>query len=159
MAVAMIILDELKGQLSALAHPLCAKLGLELVELAVRRQGREFSVQVFTDRPTGGITLEECTDVNRGLGELIDQSGVLPPEEYSLEVSSPGLDRPLHTRKDFLRVVNQEVRFMLNGAWQGKHEYTGILTEITDINVVVHTEKYGIIEIPIENIVKALVVL
>jgi ribosome maturation factor RimP len=154
----MVDLDELKAKLSLLALPLCEKTGLDLIELNVRRQGRDYAIQILTDRPLGGITLEECTMINRRMGEAIDETATLPPEEYTLEVSSPGLDRPLKTRKDFLRVVNQEIHFYLNGPWQGKHEYTGVLTEITDAAVVVSTEKYGIIEIPIENILKALVV-
>ncbi len=154
----MIVLEELKGQLTSLAQPLCTKISVDLIELNVRRQGREIAVQILADRPTGGITIEECTEINRRMGEAIDQTGVLPPEEYSLEVSSPGLDRPLKTRKDFLRVTNQELRVMLNAAWQGKQEYTGVLTEITDTAVVLSTEKYGIIEIPMERVLKAYVV-
>jgi ribosome maturation factor RimP len=155
----MIVIDEVKEKLSSLAGPLCEAAGAELIELNVRRQGREIAVQVLTDRPTGGITLEECTLINRRIAETIDQSGLLPPEEYSLEVSSPGLDRPLKTRKDFLRVVHQELRLLLTGPWQGKQEYTGVLNEITDSAVVVATEKYGIIEIPVDKILKGYVVL
>lgn len=155
----MVDLDELKAKLVLLALPLCQKAGLDLIELNVRRQGRDYAIEILTDRPVGGITMKECTTVNRRMGESIDATATLPAEEYTLEVSSPGLDRPLKTRKDFLRVVNLEIHFYLNGPWQGKHEHTGVLTEITDSAVVVNTEKYGIIEIPIENIVKALVVL
>jgi len=155
----VIILEEIKEKLTALAEPLFVGSGADLIELNVRRQGREIAVQILADRPTGGITLEECSRLNRRMVEAIDQSGVLPPEEYSMEVSSPGLDRPLSTRKDFLRVTNQEIRFLLNGPWQGKQEYTGVLTEITDAAVVASTEKYGIIEIPMEKILKAFVVL
>jgi ribosome maturation factor RimP len=155
----MIVLDEVKEKLSSLAAPLCEAAGAELIELNVRRQGREVAIQLLTDRPTGGITIEECTLINRKMADAIDQSGLLPPDDYSLEVSSPGLDRPLKTRKDFLRVVNLELRFLLTGPWQGKQEYTGVLNEITDSAVVVATEKYGIIEIPVENILKAYVVL
>jgi ribosome maturation factor RimP len=155
----MIVLDEVKEKLSALAVPLCESAGAELIELSVRRQGREIAVQLLTDRPTGGITLEECTLINHRMVEAIDQSGLVPPDDYSLEVSSPGLDRPLKTRKDFLRVTNQELRVLLTGAWQGKQEYTGVLNEITDAAVVLSTEKYGIIEIPMDKVLKAYVVL
>jgi ribosome maturation factor RimP len=153
------LLEEVKEKLIGLATPLCQKLSVDLVELNVRRQGGEIAIQILADRPMGGITIEECTLINRGMIDAIDATAVLPPEEYSVEVSSPGLDRPMKTRKDFLRVVNQEIRFMLNGPWQGKQEYTGVLTEITDTAVVVSTEKYGIIEIPMDKIFKGYVVL
>jgi ribosome maturation factor RimP len=155
----MIVLEEIKDKLSSLAAPLCEAAGADLIELNVRRQGREIAIQILADRPAGGITIEECSLINRKMAETIDLTGTLPPEEYSLEVSSPGLDRPLKTRKDFLRVINQEVRFLLDGPWQGKQEYTGVLTEITDAAVVASTEKYGIIEIPVDKILKGYVVL
>ncbi len=153
------LLDEIKEKLTQLAAPLCEAVGIDLIELNVRRQGRDVAIQILADRPIGGISMKECSDLNRRMVEAIDESLVLPPEEYSLEVSSPGLDRPLKTRKDFLRVANLEVHFYLNGPLQGKHEHIGVLTEITDESVIVNTEKYGIIEMPIKNIVKALVVL
>jgi ribosome maturation factor RimP len=154
----MIVLDEVKEQLTSLAKPICETIGAELIELNVRRQGREIAIQLLTDHPAGGITIEECTNINRRLAETIDTTGTLLPEDYSLEVSSPGLDRPLKTRKDFMRVINHEIRFLLNGPWQGKQEYTGVLTELTDTAVVVSTEKYGSIEIPVDQILKGYVV-
>src|SRR6185436_20499576 len=95
------LLEEIKEKLTGLAVPVCAKVGVDLIELNVRRQGRDIAIQILADRPTGGITLAECSDLNRRMIEAIDQTATLPPEEYSIEVSSPGLDRPLKTRKDF----------------------------------------------------------
>lgn len=150
----MIVLEDLKKNLMELAQPLFDASGVELIELNIRRQGGEVMVQILADRPYGGISLEECSYLNRKVVDTIDAKGIIA-QEYSLEVSSPGLDRPLKTRKDFLRVLHQEIRFVLTGRVGEKGEYTGILKEVLEDSVRIETEKYGEMTIPIGNILKA----
>ena len=150
----MIVLDELKQNLLVAAQPLFDQAGVDLIELNVRKQGSEVMIQIIADRPDGGISMEECSHLNRKMVEAIDSQAAIT-EEYSLELSSPGLDRPLKTRKDFLRVPRQEIRFLLTGPLGGKHEYTGVLKEVRDDRVLIETQKYGEITIPIGNILKA----
>lgn len=146
--------DEIKAKLVDLARPIFDHAGMELVDLTIRRHGKELMVQVLADRPEGGISLEECSYLNRKLVDAIDNESALT-QEYSLELSSPGIDRPLSTRKDFLRVKHANIRFHLSGPVGGKKEYIGILKDIKENSVVVETQKYGEITIPIGNIVKA----
>lgn len=148
--------DELKERLLALVVPIFEQSALDLVELNVRRQGAEWVIQVLADRPGGGISLEECSYVNRKIVETIDAAEAVV--DYSLEVSSPGIDRPLKTKKDFLRVLHQDVRFHLSGPVGGKKEYIGLLKKVDDEGVVIETQKHGEITIPINNIVKAVLV-
>ncbi len=150
----MLTPEELKKNLLKLAQPICDEAGMDLIELNVRRHGGEVAVQVLADRPAGGISMEECSFLNRKLVETLDAQLAIS-QEYSLEVSSPGLDRALTTKKDFLRAVHQELRFHLSGPVGGKREYTGILTQVSESTVLVETQKYGEITIPIGNILKA----
>ncbi len=150
----MFVAEELKKELLILAQPLFDQAGVDLIELNVRKQGGEVAIQIIADRPVGGISMEECSYLNRKVVEAIDNQAAVA-EGYSLELSSPGLDRPLKTRKDFLRVLHQEIRFLLTVPLGGKHEYTGVLKEVRDDSVFIETEKYGEITIPMGNILKA----
>lgn len=149
----MTVLEELKKKLEVLAFPIFEKANLDLIELNVRRKGSEWMVQVLADRPDGGISLEECSYLNRKLVEAIDASQVIV--DYSMEVSSPGIDRPLKTKKDFQRALNQNVRFHLSELLGGKKEYIGTVTGINDSDVVIENQKHGEIKIPMGHIVKA----
>ena len=149
--------EELKQALASLAQPFCDEAGVDLIELTVRRQGGEFVVQILADFPRGGISLEQCSLLNRTIVEAIDRHNVVDGE-YSLELSSPGLDRPLATRKDFLRVLDQEIRCVLKQPVAGKREHTGILKEVRDAEVCVATQRYGEVTIPFDHVQKAVVV-
>ncbi len=149
--------EELKQKLTDLAQPVFNEAGVDLIELNVRRHGAEVIVQILADFPRGGITLEQCSLLNRTMVEVIDRNNAVDGE-YSLELSSPGLDRPLSQRKDFLRVLNQEIRCVLKQPVAGKREHTGILKEVRDAEVCVETQKYGEVTIPIEHVMKAVVV-
>jgi ribosome maturation factor RimP len=86
--------------------------GIELVEMDLRPHGKKPVVRIFVDRP-GGITVNECAEVSRELSVnfFVEES---IPDNLVIEVSSPGLDRPLKTRRDFERAVEKE----LDAAWR-----------------------------------------
>ncbi|MBL8013289.1 MAG: ribosome maturation factor RimP [Candidatus Omnitrophica bacterium] len=152
----MSTLEELKQKLEVLALPIADAAKLELVELNVRRKGSEWMIQVLADTLEGGISLEECSVLNRKLVEAIDAGQLVV--DYSLEVSSPGIDRPLKTKRDFQRALHEDVRFHLSELVGGKKEYVGIVTRVNDTDVVIETQKHGEIKIPIGHIVKAVLV-
>lgn len=84
-----------------LLQPILADLGLELVELVFKKQGRGHLLQVFIDKP-GGVTLDDCADLSRELSVQLDVEDCIAGR-YTMEVSSPGLDRPLRHEQDFIR--------------------------------------------------------
>lgn len=95
-------------EIQRLLEPLLVTLGLELVDLEFKREGRDTFLRIFIDKP-GGVTLDDCAEFSREL------SGVLEVEDpietaYRLEVSSPGLDRPLNRPEDFRRFAGERVR-------------------------------------------------
>lgn len=127
--------------------------GLDLVELIYRYEGKNLVLRVLADKPWGGITLDECAALNNQIGRLLDEKDLLP-ERYTLEVCSPGLDRPLVTRKDFSRCLNKAIKVFLNGPIEGKQELEGVINRVEDDTV--HLEIQGLIyAIPLLKIRKA----
>lgn len=132
--------------------------GFVLVDMRFfRDQSRRSILEVLADRPLGGISLDECSMLNKELGELIENSGLVQ-EPYVLEVSSPGIDRPLATEEDFRRVIGRQVRFFLGEPLEGRIEYTGKVEEVSQEKVKVLIENRDPkkeVQIPLGNINKA----
>ena len=113
--------------------------GLILVELIYRYEGRNLILRILVDRPDGGITLDECARLNNELNIILDEKDILR-ERYILEISSPGLDRPLKTESDFLRCMNRKVRLILAEKINDKIELEGIITKVEDDSVYIDIE-------------------
>lgn len=127
--------------------------GLDLVDLIYRYEGRDLILRIVVDRPEGGITLDECSWLNNELGRILDEKDIIPAK-YILEVSSPGIDRPLRAKSDFLRCINRNVRFFLSESINAKFELEGSITKVEDEKVYIDVEG-DIIEIPFIKINKA----
>lgn len=127
--------------------------GLELVDLVYRYEGRDVFLRILADRPTGGITIEECALINNEISEILDEKDILR-ERYILEVSSPGLGRPLKTKNDFLRCMNQELKFFLSEPVNGKIELEGIICKVSEDTVYINIDA-NTVEIPLSKIKKA----
>lgn len=121
--------EEIVQKLTELAEGYLQAKGVDLIDITCRRDGRELAIMILVDFPAGGITLGECAGLNRGIGNLIEE-GKLLAEGYILEVSSPGLDRPLRTPKDFARCRGKAVRFFFKEAVDGKWEQEGIINKV-----------------------------
>ena len=127
--------------------------GMELVDLICRFEGRDLFLRILADRLQGGITIDDCAYLNKGIGMILDEKNILQ-ERYILEVSSPGLDRPLKTKDDFLRSINKKAKFFLSEKINGKMEWDGQIIGVTDPSVYidVNGEK---IDLPLLKIIKA----
>jgi ribosome maturation factor RimP len=118
----------LREKLIALTEPLLAQLGYELVDLEYA-PGRSHAVlRVFIDRPEG-VALDDCERVSHELSARLDIEDPLPTA-YTLEVSSPGLDRVLRTPAHFQRFVGERIWLELQVARDGRRRYTGRLTAV-----------------------------
>jgi ribosome maturation factor RimP len=127
--------------------------GLVLVDLVLRREGRNLVLRVLADRPEGGIDIDTCTRLNSELGLILDEKKIFQ-EGYLLEVSSPGLDRPLKTRGDFLRCLKREAVFFLSQPVRDRMEWQGVIKAVREETVLI--ERSGEeIEIPLGVINKA----
>ena len=99
---------EIVGQVQAIVNPILLSEGLELVEIQYRREARGWVLRLFIDKE-GGVTLDDCTRISQEIGRNLDvEDFILTP--YILEVSSPGLTRPLKEEKDFIKYCNHLVK-------------------------------------------------
>ena len=142
--------EALRERVRSLVEPVLARHGAELVELAVKR-GRTQLVRVIADRE-GGIDLDTCARVSEELSRMLDADDPIAGR-YTLEVTSPGLDRPLRTPADFRRALGRRVRIVLA---QSQHE--GTLEDVGDERVRVATEN-GPVDTPLAEIANAKIVL
>lgn len=127
--------------------------GLDLVDIIYRHEGRDLILRVLADRPEGGITVGECANLNERISNLLDEKDILQTR-YVIEVSSPGLDRALNTKNDFLRCINRRTRFFLNESINGKIELEGLISKVENDSVYIEFRN-EIIEIPLTKINKA----
>jgi ribosome maturation factor RimP len=130
-----------------------ARRNLDLVDISFRC-GKKLRLGILVDRPEGGITLAECADLNNIIGELLEQADILPGP-YILEVSSPGIDRPLREEADFRRCLNRTVRLYLNEQINGRAELSGIVKEVKDKVVYLQTKSAVKLCIPLDKVMRA----
>jgi len=130
---------------------------IELVDLSYKRQGNKLVLKILADKPSGGITVDECALLNRQLGDMLEEKNMID-SEYILEVSSPGLDRCLKTKKDFLRCLNKELIFFLNDLVNGKCQWQGVVNKVDEDCVSIRSCNQ-IIGIPLTKINKAQLVI
>lgn len=123
--------EEVRSEVFRAAAPLAEELGIELVEINVHFHNQTVIIQVIADLPAGGIGLEECTALNRRLDRMLYEDLGFG-ENYTLEVSSPGLDRHLTTYRDLRRVVGRDVHVFLREPVRGKREIIGCLTAVRE---------------------------
>jgi ribosome maturation factor RimP len=105
-------------------------LGLELADVVCVGQGPRSVVRVFIDKPEG-VTLEDCERAHKALGPALDVADPFP-HAYTLEVSSPGLDRPFKRIQDYRRAVGKRVTLKLKEPLAGQWRLVGTLTGVTD---------------------------
>jgi ribosome maturation factor RimP len=146
--------EALKQELISSIEPVLNQMKINLVDLRIGMYGNVMNLRVFADKESGGINIAECTSINRQLVQEIDKRNLIGGD-YTIEVSSPGLDWPLKTAKDFKRVLNRKVRFHLTEALEGKIEYSGEVKEILDQSVKIQIKDREML-IPIDKIHKAL---
>jgi ribosome maturation factor RimP len=140
-------------QLREMVEPLLESEGMELIDLEYRKEGRGWVLRIFMDKP-GGVTLDDCAEFSRQLGDVIDVEELIP-QAYTLEVSSPGLDRPLKTEKDFLKSIGRMIQLSTNLPLEGRTFFKGILLEYQASACLRLAETKKIWEIPAASVVKA----
>lgn len=145
--------EELTQRIKTLIMPCIENSDAELIELNIRRQGPTTFVEIVADKESGGITIDECSRINKDVFQKLECVGVLG-EDFVVEVASPGLDRPLKTERDFVRARGWDVRVHLRDPLDGKLEYLGVIDGVEE-NTVVMKIKRKTIKLAIGNIQKA----
>jgi ribosome maturation factor RimP len=116
------------------AQGLLPSMGLELVDVQFRREGHGWVLRLFIDCESG-VTLEYCSMVSREISAFLDVEELIE-QSYHLEVSSPGLERPLRTIGDFKRFCGKNARVKLRESVNGQRVFVGIINRVQDDNTV-----------------------
>lgn len=140
-------------QVKSIAVPLVTELDLELVDVEFRREAGGWILRLYIDKPNG-VTLDDCQRVSEELGDLLDVENLIH-HPYNLEVSSPGLNRPLCREEDFLRFAGQRARVTTSQAVEGQRRFLGVLRGCEDGRVVLEREDGTVVSIPYALITKA----
>lgn len=121
---------DIAAKLIGIVEPVCESAGYELVDLYYGRGPQGWVVRVYIDylEGEGSISFEDCEGLSRELGAVLDVEDPVP-HAYSLEVSSPGVDRPLRKPEHFRRFLGQEARVSLKQAREGRKNFQGVLVE------------------------------
>ena len=139
-------------EVTRLVEPECAALGFELVDVEYVKEGKDLVLRLFIDKP-GGITLDDCALLSRQIDPILDAADPIP-SSYYLQVSSPGLDRPLKREKDFERFAGSLVQLRTYQAIEGQRNFRGVLTGLHDGNVALEVEGKQVL-IPLHMVAKA----
>lgn len=127
--------EKIKDVVAALAQPIVEEHGLELVDVEWVREGKDWFLRVYIYKQDG-VSIDDCVAVNRELEKQLDKLDPIK-DPYVLEVSSPGLDRPFRTDKDFERYKGSEVEVQLYQPENGKKVFEGKLVGLIDGQIVI----------------------
>ncbi len=119
-----------------IADRVAAGNGLEVVEVEFRGGGKARMLRITIDKPNG-VTHEDCANVSREVGTILDVEDAVPGSSYTLEVSSPGLDRKLKDARDYERFVGSLVKVLVNEPVDGQKHFEGRLERIQDGHITV----------------------
>jgi len=148
----MISATETIEKLEGILVPILGDRALELVEIEFHTSGKRWLLRVYIDKEQG-VTISDCEYVSRELSRILDVDDLIE-HPYTLEVSSPGLTRPLKKKEDFVKARGKRCRIITNLEVEGKREFSGIIVDIKDEEVVMQ-EKIDVFTIPICAIKKA----
>ncbi|KUO52283.1 MAG: hypothetical protein APF76_04410 [Desulfitibacter sp. BRH_c19] len=122
--------QNVSSKVEDLIKPIIEKHNYDLVDVVYAKEGKEWYLRVFIDKPEG-ITLDDCELISREAGQLLDDIEPIKTR-YILEVSSPGIDRPLKRAEDFLRFVDSEIMVKTFEAINGQKAFKGQLKEFKE---------------------------
>jgi len=141
-------------QIRGLLEPILASLGLSLWDIEVQKHGPSWLLRLFIDREGTGVTLDDCETVSRDLGAALDVEDLIT-HAYTLEVSSPGLDRKLSKPEHFVRFSGSTVKVKTYQLINGQKVFQGRLLGLAGEMVKVELESGSVVEIPMGDIAKA----
>ena len=133
---------EIEERTEALVLPIIEEHHFELVDVEYVKEGADWYLRVYADKE-GGINIDDCVLISRALEAKLDAENFIE-EAYILEVSSPGLGRPLKKEKDYLRSIGKSIDIKLYQAKEKQKEFTGILKEYSNGHIIVTIDEEDI---------------
>ena len=147
-------MSDLQEQIQQLLEPILGSLGLTLWDLEFKKEGPQWLLRIYIEREPGGVTLSDCETVSRDLGMVLDVEEPIP-HTYTLEVSSPGLDRSLTKPEHYRKCAGTQVKIKTYQQINGEKVFRGKLVELDGNTVVLETDKGDVLRLPLEGIAKA----
>lgn len=143
---------EFVSRVASLVEPVVQEAGCELVEVQFQRENRGWVLRLVIDSEKG-VTLDECVLVSREVGNLLEIEDVID-RAYNLEVSSPGLDRPLKGLQDFQRFRGRKAKVVTRESIDRQQVFIGPI-EAVDNDVIILKTEHGTVRIPYSQVSKA----
>jgi ribosome maturation factor RimP len=140
-------------QIEQLIAPVLQEHGAELVDLQFVHEHGQWVLRFFLDKP-GGITLDDCATISDHIGRILDASDIIK-QHYSLEVSSPGINRPLKKESDYQRFIGERVDVTLYAPLNGRRHFKGTLQSVNAGIVVVEEAPQQLFALPLADVAKA----
>ena len=143
---------EITTRVGILAESILSNVGMELVDVEYRREGKGWVLRLFIDKD-GGITLDDCSRVSQEVGRSLDvEDLILSP--YTLEVSSPGLNRTLKKEGDFVKYRNHAIRVKTNTPIGIRRQFEGKLLSVSEDRIEMEVDR-EVVYVPLADIAKA----
>jgi ribosome maturation factor RimP len=131
----------LSEQIAKLIGPIADELGYELVRVQIQGGARRATLQIMAERrDRTAMIVEDCARLSRAISNLLDEVDPIAGE-YTLEVSSPGIDRPLMKRADYERFLSHEVKIETNAAVDGRKRFHGVIAALDGDTVMLDSER------------------
>ena len=140
-------------KIEELTAPILNNLGFQLIDLELVVEHGRFILRLYINKEGEGVTIDDCQFASHAVEDAIEAEGIVGAS-YTLEVSSPGLDRPLKSQSDFEKYIGETIRLKTHEPIEGRSNYKGILEAVRDgrVNMIIDGMRY---EIPIAQILRA----
>ena len=145
--------DPIAERIDKIAAHAAEENGVEFVHSEIVGSKRNMTVRIYIDKPEG-VTLEDCSTVSRAIESVIDADDFIPTP-YVLEVSSPGLERPLFSIQDFEKFAGKKAKVKTSDAINGQANFNGRIEAVEGTEIVFEDKTNGTIRIPFDKVAKA----
>jgi len=145
-------MEDMKKKIQELADSIAGQFAVDIVDVELSGSSRKPLIRIFIDKENG-VTLDDCGKFSRALSALLDVEDPIPTS-YVLEVSSPGLDRPLKVMRDFERSIGKLVRIVARTKIDEQYVFTGRLTRVEGEHIILSFDDKEM-EIPFDQISRA----
>jgi ribosome maturation factor RimP len=146
--------EAVASKIEEVARRVAETEGMEVVEVEVKGGGGSRFVRISIDKPEG-VTHADCELVSHQVGTILDVEDVVPGGRYTLEVSSPGVERKLVKPRDFERFQGKKARVTLRNEVEGRRNWEGTLAAVENGNIALETETGQTIRFPFDQVQKA----
>jgi ribosome maturation factor RimP len=148
------MLEQVASKIEEIAQRVAQSEGLEVVEVEVKGGGNQRFVRISIDKPAG-VTHGDCELVSQQVGTILDVEDVVPGGRYTLEVSSPGLERKLLKPRDYQRFQGKKARITLREPRDGRRHWEGTLAGLYGGSIALQTQPGTTMRFPLDEVQKA----